>query len=194
MDTLVFLLNSALLGVGLAMDAFSVSVVNGFHEPGMRKEKRRGIALVFAVFQTVMPLIGWAAIHYLLALFKKAEPFIPWIAFFLLLFIGGKMLIEGLSKKEDEEEEAYHLNKRTLFIQGIATSIDALSVGFTIADYGVGMALIASAIFGVVTYVLCRLGIRLGIKIGTKINKRASILGGLILIGIGAEILIKSFF
>ena len=104
------------------------------------------------------------------------------------------MLIEGLSKKEDEEEEAYHLNKRTLFIQGIATSIDALSVGFTIADYGVGMALIASAIIGVVTYVLCRLGIRLGIKIGTKINKRASILGGLILIGIGAEILIKSFF
>ncbi len=194
METLLFIGNSLLLGVGLAMDAFSVSVVNGFHEPKMSVRKKRGIAGVFAAFQTAMPLLGWVAVHFFLVLFQKAEPFIPWVAFFLLLFIGGKMILEAILKKDEDEEEEFRLNRRTLFIQGIATSIDALSVGFTIADYGVWMAVIASVLIGVVTYLICRLGLVLGVKIGTKINRKASILGGCILIGIGLEILLKSFF
>ncbi len=193
MDTVVFILNAMLLGVGLAMDAFSVSVVNGFHEPEMEKSKRRRIAVVFGAFQTLMPLLGWAAVHFLLTMFRKIEPFIPWAAFLILLFLGGKMILEAVRKGGNEDAKET-LTMRILLLQGVATSIDALSVGFTIADYGVWMALIASAIIGVVTYVLCRLGIRLGIRIGTKINQKASILGGIILIGIGAEILIKSFF
>lgn len=193
MEIIVFIGNSLLLGVGLAMDAFSVSVVNGFHEPEMSARKKRGIAGVFAAFQTAMPLLGWVAVHFFLVLFQKAEPFIPWVAFVLLFFIGGKMLLEAIVNRKEEEEKIYRLNRRTLFVQGIATSIDALSVGFTIADYGVWMALIASVLIGAVTYVICRLGIVLGVRIGTKINRGASILGGCILIGIGLEILIKSF-
>ena len=98
METILFIGNSLLLGVGLAMDAFSVSVVNGFHEPKISVRKKRGIAVVFAAFQTAMPLLGWIAVHFFLELFKKAEPFIPWVAFILLLFIGGKMLLEAIKK------------------------------------------------------------------------------------------------
>ena len=194
MDLLRFIMNSSLLGIGLAMDAFSVSIVNGFHEPGMSAGKKNKIAGTFGGFQTIMPLIGWAAVVFFLHFFQKAEPFIPWIAFGLLLFIGGKMLIEGIQilwgKKEEEEDQK--LGKGTLIVQGIATSIDALSVGFTISDYGFGMALAASLIIGAITFILCRIALMLGIKVGTKLNRFASLVGGIILIGIGTEILLTN--
>ena len=195
METVRFIINSVLLGFGLAMDAFSVSVVNGFHEPHMSGRKKNLIAACFGGFQTMMPLIGWALVTFFLSLFKKAEPFIPWIAFGLLLFIGGKMLIEGimvLRGKTDEEEEVKSLGKSTLIVQGIATSIDALSVGFTISGYGFVAALIASLIIGVVTFVLCRLALVLGIRMGRILNRYASLVGGIILIGIGVEILLSN--
>lgn len=131
----VFFFNSVLLGVGLAMDAFSVSLANGLNEPSMKKKKMCGIAGVFAVFQALMPMIGWICVHTIVQYFKSFEKLIPWIALILLGFIGGKMLIEGI-KEKDEEREKPGVGLWALIVQGIATSIDALSVGFTIADYG----------------------------------------------------------
>ncbi|MBQ8858088.1 MAG: manganese efflux pump [Lachnospiraceae bacterium] len=183
-----FFFNSALFGVGLAMDAFSVSLANGLHEPHMRKKKMVGIAGVFAFFQALMPMIGWVCVHTIVKYFQMFEKFIPWIALFLLLYIGGSMLIEGI-KGEDEEEE-HRVGKKALLMQGIATSIDALSVGFTIADYGFVMALVCSMIIAAVTFVICMGGLEIGKTVGTKLSNKAAILGGCILIFIGIEIFI----
>lgn len=189
-----FFTNSILLGVGLAMDAFSVSLANGLNEPKMRAKKTCGIAGMFAFFQALMPMIGWFCIHNLVNSFKVFEKFIPWIALILLLFIGGKMLIEGLHPGEDEEETKNTLGLSALLVQGIATSIDALSVGFTISDYNWIMALVCALIIAIVTFFICVAGVIIGKKFGTKLANKASILGGVILIAIGIEIFISGIF
>lgn len=186
---LLFFLNSVLLGVGLAMDAFSVSLANGLQEPAMKKKKMCGIAGVFALFQAIMPMLGWICVHTILQYFKAFEKFIPWIALILLLFIGGKMLIEGIKSKDDEEEQS-RLGIGALLVQGVATSIDALSVGFTIAEYGFLMALVCACIIAVVTFVICMTGLAIGKKFGTIFSSKATIFGGIILIVIGLEIFI----
>ena len=184
-----FFFNSILLGVGLAMDAFSVSLANGLNEPKMPKGKMAKVAGIFAGFQFLMPMIGWFCVTTLLELFSAFEPLIPWIALILLCFIGGKMLYEGLHKKETEAP-AQILGLGTLLVQGVATSIDALSVGFTIAEYNFVMALVCCLLIGAVTFVLCYLGVSLGKKFGTAFAGKASVLGGAILILIGLEIFI----
>ena len=184
----VFFLNSGLLGVGLAMDAFSVSLANGLHDPHMSRRRGTIIAGTFAGFQAAMPMLGWVCVHTIVELFSSFETFIPWIALALLGYIGGKMLVEGI--KGEEAEEAAELSAGALFVQGVATSIDALSVGFTISEYGWGMALVCSLIIAVVTFFVCTAGLSLGKKFGTKLSGRASILGGVILIGIGLEIFV----
>ncbi|MCD7888849.1 MAG: manganese efflux pump MntP family protein [Oscillospiraceae bacterium] len=185
----LFFFNSALLGVGLAMDAFSVSMANGLNEPRMKKGKMCGIAGVFAGFQALMPMIGWICVHTIVQYFTAFEKLIPWIALILLGFIGGRMIAEG-TKKGESEEENMGLGIGALLIQGIATSIDALSVGFTIADYNWVMALVASLIIAVVTFIICMIGLDIGKKFGTKLSNKAQILGGVILIAIGLEIFI----
>lgn len=187
---LLFFFNSALLGVGLAMDAFSVSLANGLHEPSMRKKKMCGIAGIFALFQAVMPMIGWICVHTILQYFEAFETLIPWIALILLLYIGGKMLLDGIKNKE-EETQPPKIGFSALFLQGVATSIDALSVGFTIAGYGLVMAIIYALIIAAVTFVICMAGLAIGKKAGTKFSNKAVILGGVILILIGLEIFIK---
>ena len=189
---LLFFANSALLGVGLAMDAFSVSLANGLNEPRMRRSRMSGIAGVFAFFQFLMPMLGWVCVHTIVELFSSFETLIPWIALILLGYIGGKMLLEGI--KGEETEEAAELSAGALFMQGVATSIDALSVGFTISEYGWLMALVCSLIVATVTFFLCEAGLSLGKKFGTKLSGKASILGGVILIGIGLEIFISGVF
>lgn len=188
--TVVFLVNSILLGVGLAMDAFSVSLANGLNEPKMNKGRMSLIAGVFAAFQAAMPMIGWICVHTIVQYFSLFEKMIPWIALILLAYIGGNMLREGI-KGEDPEEQTDKLGIKALLIQGVATSIDALSVGFTIAEYNFGMALLCALIIAAVTYAICTAGLILGKKFGTKFAGKASILGGLILIGIGIEIFIS---
>lgn len=188
-----FFLNSILLGVGLAMDAFSVSLANGLHDTKMKAGRMSLIAGTFAVFQAAMPLIGWACVHTIAQKFSAFEKMIPWIALILLLFIGGKMLIEGI-RGDEEEEEIKNLSFGTLMIQGVATSIDALSVGFTIADYGFLMALVCALLIAAVTFIICMIGLKIGKKVGTKLSGKASILGGVILIGIGIEIFVKGVF
>ena len=187
MDDFVFVMNSLLLGVGLAMDAFSVSLANGLNEPKMSKAKILAVAGVFGVFQGLMPLIGWFCVHTAAENFKGFEPFIPWISLVLLSFIGAKMLYEGIKKKE-EESEPKKLGLVALLVQGVATSIDALSVGFTIADYDFFRALVCALIIAVITLIICVLGVVIGKKFGTRFSGKASIFGGVILIGIGLEI------
>ena len=192
--------NSVLLGAGLAMDAFSVSIANGIVEPKMRKPRMLKIAGVYAFFQFLMPMLGWFLIVTLEEIFKSFSKFIPWIALILLLFIGGKMIFEGIKEskgkqKEEETDKApAKLTWTALIVQGIATSIDALSVGFTIADYSALRAFASSLIIGVVTLVICLIGLVFGKKIGSKVSSVATIIGGLILIFIGIEIFVKGIF
>ena len=185
-----FFVNSFLLGAGLAMDAFTVSLANGLNEPRMRMKKRLGIAGVFAGFQGFMPLAGWFCVHTVVQYFTAFSKLIPWIALILLGFIGGKMLIEGI-RRPNGEESTPALTKKALLMQGIATSIDALSVGFTIAEYPVYMAVAAAAIIAAVTFVICMAGLYLGKKLGMKLAGKASVFGGLLLIGIGLEIFLS---
>ena len=188
----VFILNSAALGVGLAMDAFSVSLANGLHEPRMRHGRMALIAGVYALFQYAMPMIGWGCVRTVAEKLVSFQKLVPYIALVLLLYIGGKMLIEGIRerKEEGETESGRVLRFRDLLIQGIATSIDALSVGFTIEKYNLVMANAASMIIGAVTFVICVAGLALGKKAGTHLSWKASVLGGCILIAIGVEIFV----
>ena len=187
-----FFFNSILLGVGLAMDAFSVSMANGLNEPAMKKNRMSVIAGVFAFFQFLMPMTGWICVHTIVQYFQMFEKFIPWIALFLLLYIGGSMLIEGI--KGGEEEELKGVGFKALMIQGVATSIDALSVGFTIADYNFLMAFVCAVIIAVVTFFICMGGLQIGKTVGTKLSNKAAFLGGVILIFIGIEIFVTGVF
>ena len=190
----VFFMNSVLLGVGLAMDAFSVAMANGLNEPGMKSKKMLGIAGVFAFFQGLMPLIGWVCVHTILQYFAAFEKLIPWIALILLVYIGGKMLWDGIKAKGEDEAEAVGVGLSALMVQGVATSIDALSVGFTIADYGFVAALVCTIIIAAVTFVICMGGLMIGKKFGTKLSNKAAILGGVLLIFIGIEIFVTGVF
>jgi putative Mn2+ efflux pump MntP len=194
MWTVLFFIESILLGIGLAMDAFSVSLANGLNEPCMRKRKLFTIAGVFAFFQFLMPLVGWSCVHTMAQLFAKFEKMIPWIALVLLCFIGGKMLVEGIKKKDEDVCSCEPIAIAALTVQGIATSIDALSVGFTISEYGLAQALVACLLIGAVTFGICLGGVLLGRKVGTKLSNKASILGGVILIAIGIEIFLTGIF
>lgn len=199
--TFMFFLNSILFGIGLAMDAFSVALAAGMNERSMTPSRKLTIAGTFALFQTAMPLIGWLCVHTIADEFTAFQKFIPWIALVLLLFIGGKMLIEGIRKgdelsdnvdisddQESVEKSCRPLTFRTLLLMGLATSIDALSVGFTIAEDPFHAALIEALIIGAVTLGICLAGVALGRLLGIKLASKASILGGVILIAIGIEI------
>ena len=158
------------------------------------------IAGVFALFQFIMPLIGWICVHTVMQYFKEFEKFIPWTALALLGFIGGKMLIEGIEehkcRKDPNATECpvpEKLGFAALLVQGVATSIDALSVGFTISEYVFIQALVSVLLIGIVTFFICYAGILLGKKFGTRLAGKSAIFGGAILIFIGIEIFVTSF-
>ena len=226
----LFIGTNILLGVGLAMDAFSVSVVNGLKDPKMSLKRTLIIAGTYGFFQALMPMTGWLLVHTILETFQKVAPFIPWIGAGLLFFLGGKMIFEAvkehLEKKtaedrgsfdpSEEEKELFgegktkekvenpveqsavevledgteKLSVGPLMLQGVATSIDALSVGFAIASYNAFQAGTAAVIIAVVTFIICILGLKIGKKIGEKVTSAATILGGVILILIGLEIVL----
>ena len=187
-----FVITSIMMGVGLAMDAFSVSMANGLNEPDMKARKMLLIAGVFGGFQALMPLIGWVCVHTVVQYFKVFEKFIPWIALALLLYIGGKMLIEGI--KNQDNDEAAGVGFGALLVQGIATSIDALSEGFVIAEYNWQAAIAAALIIAAVTFVICVFGVFIGKKFGTVLSNKAQIFGGIVLIIIGVEIFVTGIF
>lgn len=188
-----FVMMSILLGVGLAMDAFSVSMANGLNEPKMRNKKLILIAGIFAGFQILMPLAGWICVHTIAQLFESFQKLIPWIALVLLGYIGIKMLVEGI-KNDTDEADTCAIGFMGLIVQGVATSIDALSVGFTISDYNFAEALTCALIIGIVTFFICVAGVLIGKTFGTKLSNKASILGGIILLAIGVEIFITGVF
>ncbi len=199
MDFLL-IFNSLLLGVGLAMDAFSVSLANGLSDPCMKRRKIILIAMTFALFQGFMPFIGWVFVHTLAEVFSVFQMFIPWIALGLLSFIGGKMLFDGVGEmreKKDCDNACPCIEKKlgvaALLVQGVATSIDALSVGFTIAEYNIIEALISASVIALTTFVICFAGVMIGKKFGTALAGKSAIFGGAILIVIGLEIFITSF-
>ena len=189
-----FFLMSIALGAGLAMDAFSVSLANGLNEPCMGVKKMCGVAGIFSLFQFAMPLVGWICVHTVMQYFAFFGKLIPWIAFGLLGYIGGKMLYEGITCKGEGECECAKIGLSALLVQGVATSIDALSVGFTIADYDWLMALVCCLVIAVVTFILCSIGLLLGKTFGTKLAGKASIFGGSILLIIGIKIFIEGVF
>lgn len=190
-----FFLTSIMLGIGLAMDAFSVSLANGLKEPCMKRRKVIGVAGIFSFFQFAMPLIGWVLVSTVARAFGAFEKFIPWIALALLGFIGGKMLVESLTECDCEDEcGCSEVGLASLIVQGIATSIDALSVGFTISGYNFAEACLSCLLIGIVTFFICYAGILIGRRAGTKLAGKAGIFGGCILIIIGLEIFITSLF
>ena len=193
MFDVTFVITAVLLGVALAMDAFSVSLAGGLNEPKMKQKRMCLIAGVFAGFQALMPMLGWVCVHTVVTLFESFEKFIPWIALVLLLFLGGRMIYEGLRRKEDEDVPA--ASAKLLLVQGIATSIDALSVGFTVFEgYDFLTAVIAALIIAAVTFVICIAGLFIGRKLGTAIGGKATIVGGISLIASGLRIFIKGVF
>lgn len=188
----MFFFNAVLLGVGLAMDAFSVSLANGLHEPKMAARKMCFVAGVFAFFQFLMPMIGWVCVHTVVQYFSAFEKLIPYIALCLLAFIGGKMLCEGI--RGEEEGGVAGVGFGALMVQGVATSIDALSVGFTIAEHTLFEACLTCLIIAVVTFAICMGGLFIGRKAGTALSGKAGIFGGCILIFIGLEIFVTGVF
>lgn len=187
-----FFFTNIMLGVGLAMDAFSVSLANGLNEPCMKPRKMAGVAGIFAGFQALMPMLGWICVHTIVQYFSAFEKLIPWIALALLGWIGGKMLWDSIKGEETTCEERA-IGIKALMVQGVATSIDALSVGFTIAEYDQLQALLAVVLIAAVTFVICYAGLCIGKKAGTKLAGKAGILGGVILIFIGIEIFVTSW-
>ena len=190
----MFILESFLLGVALAMDAFSVSLANGLNDPGMKKTKILGIAGMFSFFQALMPFIGWICVKSVLTKFTVFEKFIPYIALALLGYLGGKMLYEGIKNGHCEKSGACEIKKlglSALIVQGIATSIDALSAGLAFISYSLLETAVSVLVIAAVTFVICTAGVIIGKKFGTIIAGKANILGGVILIIIGLEIFIK---
>lgn len=175
-----------LLAIGLSFDSFAVSVCSGLNLPHIRFIQAAKIAIFLALFQAFMPLIGWLVGNSIKSLI---EPVDHWIAFGLLGLIGGKMIIESfISSEEREIKNPLHI--KVILLLSIATSIDALAVGFSFATF-LDKILLAVFIIGTVTFTASMLGILVGKKTGPKINRYAEITGGLILVGIGSKILIE---
>ena len=189
---LSFFITSIGLGFGLAMDAVSVSIADSIKEPGMTVGKKTGIALTFGMFQFLMPLIGWFLVGSAVRMMDWLSKLTPWISLFLLLYLGIKMIREG--RQGEEEEGLKGTGWSEVVVQGIATSIDALSVGFTIAGYTTAMALTSSLIIGIVTFGLCMLALNAGALLEGKLPVKETVIGGVILILIGIKVFIDGVF
>ena len=184
-----FFVVSIMFGVGLAMDAFSVSLANGMNENKMKFGRMCQIAGIFAFFQALMPLIGWVCVHTILEYFNGFAKFIPYIALALLSYIGGKMIYEGVKKDCDCEDCSVGFG--ALIVQGIATSIDALTVGLDIGEYNFVEALVCAIVIAIVTFIICMFGVWAGKKFGNMLSSKATVLGGVILVCIGIYIFVK---
>lgn len=189
--TISLIMNSLLLGVGLAMDAFSVSLANGLNNKNMRVSKQFLIAGIFATLQAVMPMTGWLIVSKAVSLLDICKMGIPWVSAGVLVLVSIKMILEGVKEKEIEAENIEKLSMCAMIIQGVATSLDALSVGFTIESYSFPVALVCSLIIAIITFLICFAGVSIGRRFGTKLAGKSEIFGGIILMVIAVEILIK---
>lgn len=186
------IITAIILGIGLAMDAFAVSITNGLCAGRFKPRHALADGLTFGLFQAAMPLIGF---FLGLSFMKYIEVIDHWIAFILLGGIGANM-IRGALKKEEEEECTSPFTLKNLLVQGVATSIDALAVGigFSTELSGYNDAFLTVGIIGICTFAISTAGVYIGKLFGGLLKEKAQILGGLILIGIGAKILIEHLF
>lgn len=178
------------IAIGLAMDAFAVSVTNGFIIKEIRVYHAFKIALFFGLFQAVMPLIGWVGG---INLVKYIKDFDHWIAFGMLAFIGGKMIYESRSDEMNEDDGKNALHLPTLLFLSVATSIDALAVGLSFGVLNMPVV-IPVIVIGAITFVLCLIGVYIGNKFGHIFESKLELIGGIILILIGLKILIDHLF
>ncbi len=180
-----WIIQSILLGISLAMDACAVSMGDGLIEPQMKRRKGIGIAVSFGVFQGVMPLIGYLFGN----LFEQwISSVIAIIGFVILMFLGVKMIIEAL---RHSPEDVKALSVKTILIQAIATSIDALTVGLVYVGSPKSEVYITFLCIACITFLLCIFALEIGKKFGTKLSDKAEILGGIILICIAVKILVE---
>ncbi len=177
-----------IIALGLSMDAFAVSMSNGLSLKCFRIRSATIIAIFYGGFQALMPVLGWLAGRGLQSILSR---FAPWIAFGLLLFIGAKMIYEAHFLKEEESKSCNPEKLLVVFTLAIATSIDALAVGFSLAMLDQSI-LVPILIIGLVTFVLSYLGVWLGNRFGSRFGNKIEILGGVILIGIGVKILLQA--
>ena len=174
-----------LLGLGLAMDAFAVSICKGLSMKKMNWKKARIIALYFGIFQALMPLIG----YFLGMTFESiVTTFDHWIAFALLTLIGGGMIKESFDNEDEKKNNK--VDFKTMVVLALATSIDALAVGITFAFFDVNIIL-AVSIIGVIAFVLSILGVKIGNRFGDKFQSKAELMGGIILVLLGLKILLE---
>ena len=186
------LLEIFLVGIGLSMDAFAVSICKGLAMPAVNKKQALLIGAYFGVFQALMPLAGWLLGSQFA---RHVTKLAPWIAFVLLAWSGGSMLRESLSKKEEDEEvEPVELRHKELFLLAVATSIDALAVGvsFSMVELSVPIGA-AAALIGCTTFAISVGGVFVGHIFGARYKNRAEFVGGAILILIGVKILLEHF-
>ena len=188
------------IGVGLAMDAFAVSISNGMTVKNIRIKHAVKIGLFFGIFQAVMPAIGWGVG---MSFSKYVEDYAHYIAFILLAIVGGKMIFESIKERKShkdgcgndirQKDAKESLNFRVLFILGVATSIDALLIGVSFATQSMQILpmLVSVCIIGIVTFVISFAGVLIGRKYGCVFENSAEIVGGVILILIGLKILIE---
>lgn len=180
------------LAVALAMDAFAVSVTNGMCLKKCGIKETLSMALTFGFFQAIMPLVGfWGGSFF----YEQIKAVDHWIAFGLLAFLGIRMIMEAVESRKQSEGEGCDidgtvLTLRLLMVQGIATSIDALAVGISLSVVQANIVF-AAVVVGLITALLCSVASMVGRRFGTMLNDKAEILGGIILIGIGARILIS---
>lgn len=184
------LIEIIIIGIGLAMDAFAVSVTSGITLGKMKLRYAMRIALTFGVFQAIMPIFGWLGGFYFAEYLQSVD---HWIAFILLVLIGGKMIWESRKLEDAEKEAADPLNSYVLLTLAVATSIDALAVGVTLSMLHSGI-ISAALIIGLITFVMCLIGTRIGSRFGHIFENKVEMAGGLILIGIGLKILIEHLF
>lgn len=192
MNIVSFLLKSVLMGVALAMDAFSVSVADGLNHPEMKRTQRMYVTGAFGLFQFLMPLTGWVLVNFAEKLFSGIVPYVPYIGFLILFILGVKMMIEGWRERKNpsqEETQESVIGFRLILLQAVATSIDALSVGFVTADCSALEAFLSSAVIGVTTFFISLAGVHTGRAFGKKLSFAGQILGGIILIIIGIRLI-----
>ena len=181
---LLFFTTNIFLGIGLAMDAFSVSMANGLNEPHMNKGRVCTIAGVFGGFQALMPLIGYFLGSFFAEMIEKYD---HWVAFVLLAIIGGNMIKESFGKDEKVDSS---MDVKSMLLLAIATSIDALAVGVTFAFLQVQIVPAVSFI-GVITFIFSAVGVKIGSLFGTKYKSKAELFGGIVLVLIGIKILLE---
>lgn len=183
---LTFYIRNILLGVGLAMDSGAVCIANGLEEPAMPRKRILFISILFGFVQGILPFIGYF-VGYLILPFIK--PFLPYLSCFIMSFLGIQMILESFQKEKKEKQ--LQLSFKILIMQAVATSIDSLSIGIMFAQNRFLEMLVAAMIFASITVVICLFALIFGKRFGYRFGKKAMALGGMILLGIGIEILLK---